>query len=341
MPYESRQTSFEKGTVADRLVKLAGVEPHLKVLSNLENKESRSNSEEILRMDLYMYVLNELDSAKESFSGPEKEDAARYVGRLKGEYSINTEDVQEVGGEKRVLSQQDMEKELLNYYISEYLLGMRTSGEQGDRLRGYARNELQSYLNSSGADSLVELGKRSGIVGKGLDVLAYCDPTGQEFGKPASPPPAEEIAEGEIMDFTQDPPQEIVTMDFTEEGRKPTLAIPMKSGATQDELASIIDAYLDERRGELSLDEFNEIKESVSKLKEAFRKYSEFQKEIEGAPTRDQLDELDRRLEKIEEAKQELIKHMDEVGEEKVLPLISTLSEKYRKQRNEIESKMA
>lgn len=340
MPYESRETSFEKGTVADRLVKLAGVEPHLKVLSNLENKESRSNSEEILRMDLYMYVLNELDSAKESFSGPEKEDAARYVGRLKGEYSINTEDVQEVGGEKKVLSQQDMEKELLNYYISEYLLGMRTPGEQGGRLRDYARNELQSYLNSSGADSLVELGKRSGIVGKGLDVLAYCDPTGKEFGKPASPPPAEEIAEGEIMDFTKEPPQEIATMDFTRE-RETTLAIPIKRGATQDELASIIDAYLDERRGELSMEEFSEINESVANLKKAFREYSEFQREIGSTPTQEQLDELDMRMEKIEEAKQKLIKHMDKVGEEKVLPLVTSLSERYRKRRNELESKMA
>ncbi|MBD3390208.1 hypothetical protein GF415_04635 [Candidatus Micrarchaeota archaeon] len=340
MPYESRETSFEKGTVADRLVRLAGVEPHLKVLSNLENKESRSNSEEILRMDLYMYVLNELDSAKESFSGPEKEDAARYVGRLKGEYSINTEDIHEVGGEGNALSQQDMEKELLNYYISEYLLGMRTPGEQGNRLRKYATNELQSYLKSSGAGSLVELGKKSGIVGKGLDVLAYCDPTGQEFGKPTSPPPEEEIAEGEIMDFTQDPPQEIATMDFTKE-REKTLAIPIKRGATEDDLSSIIDAYLDERRGELSLDEFREIKESVANLKEAFRKYSEFQSEVGDSPTQDQLEELDNRMEKIEEAKKELIKHMDKVGEEKVLPLVTSLSEKYRKQRKELESKMA
>ncbi len=335
MPYESNESSFEKGNVADRLVKLAGVEPHLKVLGNLENKEARSRSEEILRMDVYMYVLNELESAKEHFSGPEKEDAARYVGRLKDEYSINTSDVQEVGGEERVLSQQDMEKELLNYYISEYLLGMRTSGEQGEKLRDYARNELQSYLASTGADSLVELGKSSGIVGKGLDVLAYCDPTGQEFSKPASPPPAEEIAEGEIMDFTQDPPKEIATMDFT---REETLAIPIKHGATEDELASIMDAYPDRRRGELSVDEFSAIKESIANLKEAFREYSEFQAEVGNAPNKEQLDELDRRMGRIEDAKEELIKHMDKVGEEKVLPLVTSLSDRYRERRNELES---
>ena len=333
-------------SVPEQLVNIANVEPHIEIIKSLENKQSRNNNQELFLMDLKLYVANELEYAKGQLSEGQRPDAAQYIATLMNEFGMN-KDVQEMKGGRPVLTAEQMEKELLEYYAQEYQLGMRTSGEAGEKLRNYAEKELQVYLKATGMESLVDLGKRAGVLDSSqMEILAYCDPK-PEFAKPAA---ATEIA----MLEEKKPEEEGPKMDFTneevenEEGR---IAMPEKApreeggvtfalrgeGAPVDRLAKLVDDFVDERRGSMSIEEFQKIREAAELLKNTYKEYSDLKQKIGSAePTTEQLEQLDNYLQVIDDSQKKIIESMGEEGAKKVLDVIGYLAPEHRMVQQEL-----
>lgn len=334
-------------SIPEQLSNIANVEPHIEIIKSLENKQSRNNDQELFLLDLKLYVANELEYAKGQLSEGQRPDAAQYIATLLNEFGMN-KDVQEMKGDRPVLTSEQMEKELLEYYVQEYQLGMRTSGEGGEKLRNYAEKELQVYLKATGMESLVDLGKRAGILDSNqMEVLAYCDPK-PEFAKPA---PATEIA----MLEEKKPEGGAHTMDFTkEEAEKEegALAMPEKApreeeggvafalrgeGVPVDRLAKLVDDLVDERRGSMPLEEFQKIRESAELLKNTYKKYSDLKQEIGSAePTTEQLKQLDNHMQVIEDTQKKIIESMGAEGAKNVLDVIGYLAPEHRMVQQEL-----